>query len=91
MELIMFHRRDFLKSSGLIAWGSTVPLFLAKSAHAAAPGKDNILVMVQLTGGNDGLNTVIPFTDPLYAQYRPTIKIAKDQVKKDVDDWVSRM
>lgn len=83
----MFHRRDFLKSSGLIAWGSTAPLFLAKTARAAEPGKDNILVMVQLTGGNDGLNTVIPFADPLYAQYRPTIKIAKDQVKK-VNDQI---
>jgi len=78
----MFSRRDFLKSSGLIAWGATVPTFLAKTARAAAPDKDNILVMVQLTGGNDGLNTVIPFTDPLYAQYRPTIKIPKEQVKK---------
>lgn len=81
----MFNRRDFLKTSGLVAWSATTPLFLAKTARAATPGKDNILVMVQLTGGNDGLNTVIPFTDPLYAQYRPTIKIGKDQVKK-VDD-----
>lgn len=81
----MFTRRDFLKTTGLVAWGATTPVFLAKTARAAAPGKDNILVMVQLTGGNDGLNTVIPFDDPLYAKYRPTIKIAKDQIKK-VDD-----
>jgi uncharacterized protein (DUF1501 family) len=86
----MFSRRDFLKSSGLVAWGALAPGYLTKTAFAAGnssgPGtKDTILVMLQLTGGNDGLNTVIPYTDPLYAQYRPTIKIAKDQVKK-VDD-----
>lgn len=83
----MFNRRDFLKTSGLVAYSATAPMFLAKTALAATPGKDNILVMVQLTGGNDGLNTVIPFTDSLYAKYRPTIKIGKDQVKK-VDDKI---
>jgi uncharacterized protein (DUF1501 family) len=88
----MFDRRDFLRSTGLMAWSATAPVFLAQTARAAGyadvPGtSDTILVMVQLTGGNDGLNTVIPFTDPLYAQYRPTIKIAKDQIKK-VDDSI---
>src|SRR5262249_30543258 len=85
--IMSLSRRDFLKSTGLVALGATVPSFVARTARAAGfagvPGvKDTILVVVQLTGGNDGLNTVIPFTDPLYAQYRPTIKIAKDQVKK---------
>src|SRR5438876_434852 len=78
----MFTRRDFLKSSGLVAWGLSVPTFLARTARAAEAGKDTILVVVQLTGGNDGLNTVIPFKDAEYAKYRPTLKIAADQVKK---------
>jgi uncharacterized protein (DUF1501 family) len=83
----MQNRRDFLKTSSLIAWGLSVPTFLSRTALAAPnsgkPGaKDSILVVVQLTGGNDGLNTVIPFADPEYAKLRPTIKISKDQVKK---------
>jgi uncharacterized protein (DUF1501 family) len=87
MELVMTNRREFLKTSSLVGLGATVPTFLARTALAAPdaskPGaKDTILVVVQLTGGNDGLNTVIPYKDDLYASYRPTIKIPADQVKK---------
>jgi uncharacterized protein (DUF1501 family) len=76
-------RRDFLKTSGLVAFGATVPTFLGRTALAADAGKkDTILVVVQLTGGNDGLNTVIPYADAEYAKLRPTLKIPKEQVKK---------
>lgn len=83
----MTNRRDFLKSSSLIAWGLSVPTFLGRTALAAQPAdkpgaKDTILVVVQLTGGNDGLNTVIPFKDPEYVKLRPTINIPANQVKK---------
>src|SRR5262245_60325490 len=88
----MTNRRDFLKTSSLIAWGLSVPTFLGRTALAAPaagkPGaKDTILVVVQLTGGNDGLNTVIPYADAEYEKLRPTIKIPKNQVKK-VDDHI---
>jgi len=85
------NRRDFLKSSvaagSLVSWGLTVPGFLARTAAAAAtsdrPGaKDTILVVVQLTGGNDGLNSVIPYSDQEYAKLRPTLQQARDQVRK---------
>src|SRR5438132_5824797 len=80
-------RRDFLKTSGLVALGLNAPLFLSRTAAAAPeakkPGaKDTILVVIELTGGNDGLNTVIPFKDPLYAKLRPTLKQSPDQVRK---------
>jgi uncharacterized protein (DUF1501 family) len=79
----MQSRREFLKSSTLIAAGTVVPTFLARTAWAAkAAAKDSILVVVQLTGGNDGLNTVIPFKDDAYYKLRPTIGVPKDQVKK---------
>ena len=42
--------------------------------------KDPVLVVLQLSGGNDYLNTVIPFTEPLYHDYRPTVGIPDDQV-----------
>jgi uncharacterized protein (DUF1501 family) len=81
----MTSRRDFLKTSTLLGFGSSVPLFLGKTASAtpradAKGAKDTVLVVVQLTGGNDGLNTVIPYKNPDYYKYRPTIGIPKDQV-----------
>src|SRR5687768_14530505 len=74
----MFTRRSFLKTSGLVALGAGAPQFLTRTALAApnagkAGAKDTVLAVVELTGGNDGLNTVIPFKDPLYAKYRPTL------------------
>ncbi len=80
-------RRDFLKTSSLIGLGASVPTFLARTALATQPNgatssDDTILVVVQLTGGNDGLNTVIPFADENYYKLRPTLGIAKDRVQK---------
>lgn len=88
----MSTRRDFLKTalagSSLFAWNGVAPAFLRKTAQAADQKgtKDNLLVVVQLTGGNDGLNTVIPFKDPLYAKYRPTLKLATKDLKKLNDE-----
>lgn len=86
----MSTRRDFIKTSALLGFGATVPTFLGKTAFAAPPAgkpgaKDTILVVVQLTGGNDGLNTVVPFADAEYAKLRPTIGVKKDEVKKLTD------
>lgn len=80
-------RRTFLKSSlagaTLLATGASLPGFLLRTARAAASGRDQrVLVVIQLTGGNDGLNTVVPYADDAYHRLRPTLRIAPDRVLK---------
>ncbi len=69
-----------LQTSSLLAVGSVIPEFLASTARAAEPGKDTILVVVEMNGGNDGLNMVIPYADDLYHKARPTLRKTKEQV-----------
>jgi uncharacterized protein (DUF1501 family) len=83
------NRRRFLQtslaSSTLVAMGSpTVPEFLGRSARAAGAGRSNerILVVVQLLGGNDGLNTVVPHGIDGYNRGRRTLRIGSSQVHK---------
>src|ERR1700689_3612473 len=87
----MLSRRDLLKralaGSSLLALGNVVPGFVYNTALAAEQNKDNILVVIEMTGGNDGLNTVIPYADDLYHKNRPTLHQTKDQVVK-LDDHV---
>jgi uncharacterized protein (DUF1501 family) len=86
-------RRRFLQatlgSSALVSLGLDVPLFVARTARAAAGqqrSQGNVLVIVQLSGGNDGLNTVIPYADPEYAKNRALLRIPEGQIAKIGDD-----
>ncbi len=87
----MGNRRQFLtralQGSSLVALNALVPQFVSRTAQAAAPGKDNILVVLEMTGGNDGLNTVIPYADDLYHKARPTLRQTRDVVIR-LDDHV---
>ncbi|MFO0950393.1 MAG: DUF1501 domain-containing protein [Isosphaeraceae bacterium] len=86
------HRRDFLRSSlaasTLVSMGApTVPAFLGRSALAAtadgAQGRgERVLVVVQLLGGNDGLNTVVPFGMDGYARQRRALRVPTPQIHK---------
>jgi uncharacterized protein (DUF1501 family) len=79
-------RRQLLKSGLAIAGLSYAwPEFCLLGAQAAdidprKPGVDKVLVVVQLAGGNDGLNTVVPYSNGSYYQLRPTIGVKQDQV-----------
>jgi uncharacterized protein (DUF1501 family) len=85
-------RREFLARSGqglgLLAFSSYAPEFLVQSTRASvpAPEKDRrVLVLVQLAGGNDGLNTLVPFSDADYYRLRPTLAIPADKVLRTDD------
>lgn len=88
-----FTRRLLLKSglasAPLISVGTaTLPLFLSRSAQAAdAPKKgEKILVVVQLLGGNDGLNTVVPHKIDGYARGRRGLRLGADSLVKLSDE-----
>ncbi|MEX1229890.1 MAG: DUF1501 domain-containing protein [Planctomycetaceae bacterium] len=81
------NRRTFLKSTSLIALGATAPALLRQTAHAIeGRGNERILVVIQLSGGNDGINTVVPFNDEGYAKHRPKLKLNADRLIKVSDD-----
>jgi uncharacterized protein (DUF1501 family) len=98
-EISLQTRRQFLRTTVLgsaLSW--TIPAFLAdtfSALHAGAAdsatqittGKDaTILVVLQMAGGNDGLNTVVPYSSDYYHQARPKIGFKGDQVLKINDD-----
>jgi uncharacterized protein (DUF1501 family) len=83
----MFTRRQVLKQGALISLAPIVPSFLARTARAAEAEKDRrVLVVVQLDGGNDGLNTVVPFRDDNYARLRPKLRLESGRLIKIADD-----
>lgn len=69
-------RREFLRLSALMSAAGMTGLARA----AADPVSRRLLVLVELRGGNDGLNTVVPFADPAYARLRPRLAIARGDV-----------
>ena len=66
-------RREFLGSTAagtaLLTFGAAAPQVLCQAA-ASSPQKERILVVVELAGGNDGLNSIIPHSDPAYQKAR---------------------
>lgn len=80
----MVTRRKFLKVGGIMTMaGAMAPSFMARTMFASdvslADAK-KALVVIQLGGGNDGLNTVVPYADDNYYKLRPTIGLKKEDV-----------
>jgi uncharacterized protein (DUF1501 family) len=84
----MFTRRDFLKQSSLLAAAPFVPGFIANTARAAEAGKDTVLVVLEMTGGNDGLNMVAPHKDQDYQKARTTLRLNANNGIKFTDELV---
>jgi len=94
-EITLRTRREFLRTTVLgsaLSW--TLPAFLANtlsalqseaadSATQTVTGKDStILVVLQMAGGNDGLNTVVPYSNDFYHRARPKIGLSADKIIK---------
>ena len=80
-------RRDFLKQSTLASSLFFVPNFVKAFENVA---KNSLgykkLVIIQLSGGNDGLNSIIPYTNDIYYKNRPKLSIPKTKVIKATDE-----
>jgi len=64
----------------LLAAAAATPFALAARSGLAADPWRRTVVLVELNGGNDGLNTVIPYADPLYRSLRPKLAVPRDQI-----------
>ncbi|HVJ83615.1 MAG TPA: hypothetical protein VNC50_21290, partial [Planctomycetia bacterium] len=81
--MVVLQRRGFLGAAGMVALGGAAPGFLARAAAAgAAKANGRALLVVELAGGNDGLNTVVPYGDDLYQKRRPGIGLKEGEVLK---------
>lgn len=85
----MLSRRKFLQQSSLISLAPVLPSLLGNTARAATLGPDEkILVVIQLDGGNDGINTVVPFADDGYGRARNKLRLETKNLHK-LDDHVA--
>src|ERR1700674_4192234 len=76
-------RRRFLKLAGSVPLVALAPELVTHVAWGATPaGADyrKLLLLIELKGGNDGLNTLVPYSNPTYYTLRPKIRIPREQV-----------
>jgi uncharacterized protein (DUF1501 family) len=99
--VILRTRREFLGNCGVMAAGLTIPQFLVSTANGVASGHgweagssaplpgfkdDHVLVVIQLSGGNDGLNAIVPHSDDDYFRARPRLALKGGQRLRVDDD-----
>ncbi|MFI5148646.1 MAG: DUF1501 domain-containing protein [Bacteroidia bacterium] len=73
-------RRHFIKASTLASGALFLPSFLKAFERRTLPGGNKVLVIIQLGGGNDGLNTIVPFENEIYYNKRKTLSVPKTEV-----------
>lgn len=87
----MLSRRQFLSrtaaGTAFVSLQGAMPSLFAQAAALAKKidQNDRVLVVVELNGGNDGLNTVIPYENALYYRNRPTLGVPKEKIVKLTD------
>ncbi len=80
---LLTHSARFLgAATGVALLGAHAPGWAQSVTQRAASAADRILVLIELKGGNDGLNTVVPYANPQYAAMRPSLAIKSDEVLK---------
>ena len=84
---MLIKRKEFLQIGSLASASLMMPEFLkAFEKKAKVPAGNKVLVVLQFSGGNDGLNTVIPIRNDIYYQSRPKLGIEKDKCLQITDD-----
>jgi uncharacterized protein (DUF1501 family) len=84
---MVFQRREFLQVGSLATASLMVPKFLkAFEGRAMVPAGNKVVVVLQLSGGNDGLNTVIPVRNDIYYRSRPRIGIERSKALSLTDE-----
>lgn len=84
---MLIKRKDFLQIGSLATASLMLPKFLkAFEAKALVPPGNKVVVVLQLSGGNDGLNTVIPVRNDIYYRLRPSLAIRKGQTAELTDE-----
>ena len=77
---MLIKRRGFIQTGSLATAALLLPKFMkAFESRTLVPAGNKALVVIQLSGGNDGLNTVIPITNDIYYRERPRLGITKDK------------
>ena len=84
---MFIRRKEFIQIGSLATASMMLPKFLkAFEGRTMVPAGNKVVVILQLSGGNDGLNTVIPFRNDLYYKARPRLGIVKDKALALTDE-----
>lgn len=84
---MLIKRKEFLQIGSLATASMMLPQFLkAFEGKQTVPPGNKVVVVLQLSGGNDGLNTVIPFRNDLYYKARPELGIQKENALAITDE-----